>query len=295
MQRALPPRLRSAALLVGGIALGVGVAVGAGQAFGGGADDGATFGRTATGDSSTLLNADALADVEGERRRADSPREAVEQFLTAEQDADYEASFAYLADDVRLEYGSSQAWRADHPDALAPVTGFSPDGEVTGGDGSAQVPTVTTYRSSLDPVSGLVPARARTRWVAVQEDGGWAVDVLETTQEPLLPPEQEAVSAVQAWAAEQQRCGTPEQYAGGLRGRDDLARALCGATGSVTATRVSDLSQLDAPPLQTSFGAEVVSWARTVDVGGAVPLRAVVAPIQDRWLVVGVLAPSAGG
>lgn len=285
---------RSLALLVGGVAVGVAIAVGA-SSLTGGDDPQDSFGRTSTGDSSTLLNADALAEVEGERRRADSPQEAVEQFLAAEQEADYETSFAYLADPVRLEYGSPQAWRADHPDALPPVTGFSPDGEVTGGDGRAEVPTVTTYRSSLDPVSGLVPARARTSWVAVQEEDGWAVDVLETTQEPLLPPEQEAVSAVQAWASEQQRCGTPEQYPGGLRGREDLARALCGASGDVTATGVSPLSQLDAPALQTSFGAEVVSWARTVTVEGPAPLRAVVAPVDDRWLVVGVLAPPAGG
>jgi len=285
---------RSLVLVVGGVAAGLAIAVGASSLTG---EDGAqdTFGRASTGDSSTLLNADALAEVEGERRRAGSPQEAVEQFLAAEQDADHATSFAYLADSVRLDYGSPQAWRADHPDVLAPVTGFSPDGEVTGGGDRAEVPTAMSYRSSLDPVSGLVPARARARWVAVQEDGGWAVDVLATTQEPVLPPDAAAVEAVQAWATEQQRCGTPEQYTGGLRGREDLARALCGAPGAVTAGGVSRLSQLDAPPLQNSFGAEVVSWARTVTVDGAVPLRAVVAPVDDRWLVVGVLAPTVGG
>ena len=285
---------RTVALLVGGVAVGVAIAAGVSALTGAEAPQ-TSFGRTATGDSTTLLNADALAEVEGERRRADSPRKAVEQFLEAEQDTDYETSFAYLADAVRLEYGSPQAWLADHPDALAPVTGFSPDGEVVGGDGRAEVPTVTTYRSSLDPISGLVPARARTRWVAVQEEGGWAVDVLATTQEPVLPPDEAAVSAVEAWAAEQQRCGRPEQYTGGLRGREDLARALCGSSGRVTAADVSALSQLDAPPLQNGFGAEVVSWARTVSVGGPVPLRAVVAPVDDRWVVVGVLAPPVGG
>ena len=45
-------------------------------------------------------------------------------------------------------------------------------------------------------------------------------------------------------------------------------------------------------PLQTSFGADVVSWARVVPVESGSPLRAVVAPIDDRWTVVGVLAPT---
>jgi hypothetical protein len=285
---------RSLALLAGGVALGLGVAVGA-SALTGSENTPTTFGRSATGDSASLLDADRVAEVQGPRTRADSPQAAVEQFLAAEAASDHDASFALLADDVRLEYGTAEAWAADHPDALPPVTGFALDGETTGGGGRAEVPTVTTYRSSLDPVVGLVPARARTRWVAVEEDGGWAVDVAATTQETVLPPEGDAVKAVQAWAEEQQRCGAPEQYEGGLRGRSDLAAALCGAKGALRATEVGPLSEIDAPPLQNSFGAEAVSWARTVALEGPVPLRAVVAPVDDRWLVIGMLAPRGGG
>lgn len=284
---------RSVALLVAGVALGVGVAVGA-SALAGGDEPPTDLGRQATGDSSSLLDPDALAEVEGPRERADSPEAAVEAFLQAEQERDYQSSFAYLADAVRLEYGTAQAWAADHPDALPPVTGFELTGPVTGGDGRAEVPTTTSYRSTLDPVVGLVPARARTSWVAVEEDGGWAVDVLATTQEAVLPPDDAAVSAVQAWAEERQRCGAPEQYTGGLRGRAELATALCGAAGPVQATALGRLQPTDAPPLTNSFGADVMTWARTVTVEGAVPLRAVVAPVDDRWLVVGLLAPAGG-
>lgn len=285
--------LRGVALLVGGVAVGVAVAVGLGS-FTGSDDDADTFGRPATGDSSTLADPDRVAEVEGPRERADSPQAAVEAFLAAEESGDFDTSFAYLADTVRVDYGTAQAWRADHPDALAPVTGYEFDGEVTGGGGTAQVPTVTSYRSSLDSVVGFVPARARTNWVAVQEEDGWAVDVLATSQEALLPPDEDAVQAVQAWASEQQQCADPAQYSGGLRGRDDLARQLCGATGDVQATAVDMLQQIDAQPLQNSFGPDVVSWARIVTVEGAVPLRAVVAPVEDRWLVVGLLGPPGG-
>jgi hypothetical protein len=58
---------------------------------------------------------------------------------------------------------------------------------------------------------------------------------------------------------------------------------------------VRPLAQADAPPLQTSFGADVVTWARTVQVDGPVPLRAVLAPVDDTWTVVGVLGPARGG
>ena len=285
-------RLRSAGLVAGGITLGIAVAVGAGSLTGG--DEApTTFGRTAAAEGSpALLDAGRLAEVDGPRTRAASPQAAVEAFLAAEQARDHDTSFGYLSDAMRLEYGSPAAWAADHPDALPPVTGF--DVEAAGPDSGAraEVVTLTRYRSSLDPVAGLVPARARTAWVAVREDGGWAVDVGATTQTSVLPADALAVDAVQAWAADRQRCtGSVD----GLRGRADLAEALCDAPGAVRAAGVAPLAQIDAAPLQTSFGADVVSWARTVTVDGPVPLRAVVAPVDDAWRVVGVLPPPGTG
>ena len=159
---------RSLGLVVGGVALGLAVALGASAWTGSGDEAPTTFGRAA-GESGVLADPDAVAEVKGPRERADSPEAAVQRFLEAEQSGDFDTSFAYLADSVRVEYSTAQAWQADHPDALAPVTGFELDGEVTGGDGQAEVRTVTSYRSGLDPVVGLTPARARTTWLAVEE------------------------------------------------------------------------------------------------------------------------------
>lgn len=280
--------LRSVALLVGGVALGLGVALGANAL---GDDTGpASFGRPAQPEGSApLLDPARLAEVEGPRARADSPAAAVEAFLAAEQEADYETSFAYLADSVRVEYGSPAAWAADHPDALPPVTGFTIE---DGPTGTATVTTLTEYRSSLDSVTGLVPARARTSWVTVQEEGGWAVDVLATTQQALLPPDADAATAVQDWAQRVQSCAVPEPELRALRGRTDLALTLCESTGALTLADATPLAQVDAAPLQKSFGADVVSWARVVELDSPVPLRAVVAPVDDTWTVVGVLAPT---
>ena len=289
---ALAARVRSAGLVVGGIAVGIAVAVGAGALAS--RDDGpADLGRTASspGDPE-LLDRDRALRADGPRTRSATPQEAVEQFLTAERAGDHVTSYGYLADPVRAEYGSAAGWAADHPEALAPVLGFELEGEPTGGDGRAEVTTLTRYRSSLDAVAGLVPARARTSWVVVQEEGGWAVDASATTQSVLFPPQEAAVQAVQTWADEAQRCA-PEVTTG-LRGRSELAKQLCGIAGSPEAVAVMPLAQVDAPPLQTSYGADVVSWARTVRVDGPVPLRAVVAPIDDAWRVVGVLSPGAG-
>ena len=285
-------RLRTAALVLGGVALGAGIAVGA-TTLTQDPPPAQTFGRPAAPEGSApLLDPARLAEVEGERTRADSPVAAVEGFLAAEAAGDHEASFGYLADSVRVDYGSPEAWAADHPDVLPPVTGFTVE---EAADESPTVTTLTRYRSSLDSVVGLVPARARTSWATVEEEGGWAVDVTATTQQALLPPDADALPAVQEWAQRLQACQVPEEELRQLRARVDLASRLCGTSGDVRAVDVTSLPQFDAPPLQTSFGAEVVSWARVVTVDGPVPLRAVVAPVDDRWTVIGVLGPSGGG
>lgn len=292
MQLIADPRVRSAALLVGGIAVGLALALGAGQVLGG-SDTPQPLGRSSSVDASTLLDPSRVAEVDGERVRAGSPREAVERLLDAEKAGDFEASFALLADAVRVDYGSSAAWAADHPDAVPPVLGFEVLQE-SGGGGRATVVTLTRYRSSLDPVAGLVPARAQTSWTTVEEDGGWAVDVSATTQEILLPADDGALPAVQAWAEQLQRCPGGTADTQGLRGGASLAAQLCGSTGPVRAMSVEPLNQLDATSLQNSYGADVVGWARTVALDGPVPLRAVVAPVDDTWTVVGVLAPAGG-
>jgi hypothetical protein len=285
--------LRSAALVLGGIAVGVGAVVGANALTG---DDGPTrLGRPALAEGAApLLDPERLAEVEGPRTRSGSAREAVEAFLAAERAGDHTTSFAHLADSVRVEYGSAQAWAADHPDVLPPVVDFTVEGADPGDGARAAVTTLTRYRSGLDSVTGFVPARARTSWVAVREAEGWAVDVEATTQTSLLPPDADALTAARTWATDRQACA-PGPPPSSLRGRTDLAQALCGSQGQLVALDVRPLAQADAPPLQTSFGADVVTWARTVQVDGPVPLRAVLAPVDDTWTVVGVLGPARGG
>lgn len=290
MARPLAARLRSTGLVVGGVALGVAVAVGLPKLTGDDPDPLAAS-RSADVDPRTLLDPTRLENVDGGRTRADSPRAAVEAFLTAEQEGDDERSFALLADEVRLEYGSAAEWAAD-PDAVPPVTGF----EVTQAPGDARdravVETTMRYRSSLNAVAGLVPARAQTSWAVVEEEGGWAVDLFETVEIPVLPPEGDAAEAVRRWAQAQQDCpATPPSVVG----QTSLARSLCGADGDVATGAPTPLSGLDAGALQTAFGGDATTWARVVDVSSPVALRAVVAPVDDVWTVAAVLPPSGQG
>lgn len=286
-------RWRGPALVVVGVAAGVGLVFGIGALTGGdGPQTAAPLGRpsAAPGDA-PLLDPDRLAAVTGERQRADTPDAAVTAFLAAEKAGDRATSFAYLADSVRVDYGSVAAWGADHPDALPPVTDFTVEGQPAPTSRGTEVVTDTRYTPSLDGIAGLVPGRATTTWVAVQEDGGWAVDLAATTQKAVYPASEDAGPAAKAWVDGQQRCEDPSAFTGGVRGRPELVQAICGSTGTFTTGEVTRLSQVDAPPLQNAFGADLIEWARVVPVSGPVPARLVLAPVGDTWVVLWVLAP----
>lgn len=220
---------------------------------------------------------------------AATPADAVEQFLTAEAAGDFERSYSMLSEAQRIDYGSPAAWTNAHADFF-PVTDFQV--VETTGDRTA---TEVRYRSSLDEVIGLVPARARVDWVAVEEDGGWLVDFDAAGVQPRYPDDDEAVDAVDTWASTLQRCGEPEQYSGALVATADLRRlvdGLCDSPSPVAVTGPAGaLDEFDASGVVSAFGTEALSWARTVKVSGPVEVAVVVAPIDDRWVVVGLLPP----
>jgi hypothetical protein len=279
-------RWRSAALLAGGIGLGVAVAVGVPALSG--ADDTARPAPAAS-TPEDLLDLDRV-EVDGPRIRTPTAREAVEEFLAAEKAGDDERSFGLLSDALRQEYGGVAEWRAD-ANAVPPVLGFEVEDAPADEGGSAVVLTTTRFRSSLDSVAGLVPARARTSWAVVQEEGGWAVDLDASTQEVLLPPESGIPAAVQEWVRQRQQCVADDS----VRGSPSLAQALCGTSGTAETGDAAPLDPLDVGALQSSFGSDVAAWGRALDVASPVPLRAVLAPLDDRWQVVAVLpAPSDG-
>ena len=107
--------------------------------------------------------------------------------------------------------------------------------------------------------------------------------------EPILPPDAEAVTAVEAWAASRQSCETDHQWDGEPLAFPALAADLCGTDGGVDVGDASPLLPTDATPFVAAFGGDVLTYLRAVPVAAPVPLRAVVAPIGRDWLVVGVL------
>lgn len=220
---------------------------------------------------------------------AASPSAAVEQFLAAEREGDHARSFALLGSDGRATYRSPAAWRASHANFF-PITGF----EVRGVNDAGQRPEVVTgvrYRSGIDEVIGLVPASAEVTWPVVEEDGGWLVDFDGAQIFPELPADDGAADATRRWALARQGCEEAEEYSAGLVGAATLADELCDAEGRLELGAVSPLEVDDSAALVSAFGAAATSWARTVRISAPVPMTVVLAPVADRWLVVGVIAP----
>lgn len=217
---------------------------------------------------------------------AASPQAAVEAFLAAEAAGEFETSYALLSEAQRATYGSAAAWTNAHADFF-PVVGHrvveSTDGSVT---------TEVEYRSSLDEVVGLVPARGVVEWSVVEEADGWSVDFDASAVTPVYPDDSTAADAVAEWADTNQRCEEPTQYDGALVATADLlavVESLCETSDPVRTGDARTLDEFDATPFVSAFGTDALAWARAVDLTGPVELTAVVAPVDDRWLVVGLL------
>ncbi|MGH8935485.1 MAG: hypothetical protein ACRDXD_04325 [Acidimicrobiia bacterium] len=226
-------------------------------------------------------------------RQSGSPRATVEGFLEAEAAGDLVASFGFLSADDRNVFGSPAAWVASHADLLPPVTGFQVE-DVVDQEGEAEVVTLVGFRPSLDEVIGLVPARARVTWVVSAEGGGWGLRLEESVMEALYPPPWQAREDVRSWAEARLACRPALEYGAGLIGTPALADGLCGAEGPV---EVGGPSPPDDPaaaaPFLAAFGPQFGEWAQVLPLVEPVPMRVVVAPLGDDWIVIGVLEEEA--
>ncbi|MGQ0803798.1 MAG: hypothetical protein ACT4PI_08045 [Actinomycetota bacterium] len=248
-------------------------------------------------DSRSVAAGNVLADTgepEPPTAAAPTPQAAVEQFLAAEAGGDFATSYGLLSAADRGQVGSRSEWTTAHGH-LPTITNFE-IGALDAGAARAEVATSLTLVPELDEIVGLVPARADATWVALAEDGGWRVAFEESSLVPRYPSEDDAPSAARDWAADRRDCRRGDQYRGGLLGADALARDLCRAEGDITVGAAAALDPgAGAQPFLAAFGPEVFSWARVVSVTTPRVLNVVLAPVGERWLVVGVVEPSPGG
>lgn len=225
---------------------------------------------------------------------ATDPVAAVEAFLTAEADRRLDDAYALLSDEDRAEFVTPAGYVAAHADLLPPVESFEV-GDVEEAEGESRVNSEVVFRPALNEVAGLVPGRAEVSWVVVESAGGWGVDLTTSEIVPVFPPDEQASEDVAEWARARVACSTdPEGEHPRLRGVVGAADELCGATEPVDVGAPEPLAETDAAAYLAAYGGEVTEWARVVPVDGAVSLRAIVAPLGDRWTVIGLLTGEGG-
>lgn len=155
---------------------------------------------------------------------------------------------------------------------------------------------------AIDEIRGVVGPSAVVKLPARQDETGWKVswERRKITQS-YAAPEERVSDDIIAWAAaRQQGCAssgaatgkTPsDEYAGGLLGAVWLADALCTTTGAVTVASVGDIYTLDDPQaLLDAYGSGAYQWARIVTLAAPHQMHVIAAPLDGRWVVVG-LAP----
>jgi hypothetical protein len=216
------------------------------------------------------------------------PVEAVRLNVTPEIGGDGERSFGLLSASARASAGSAADWvegTSQRPTILA--FELDPDPLAVGRRERSVTGTVT-LDPRLDEVSGFVPAHAEVDWRVVAEDGGWRVDIADSTLHPVLPDEAGAPTAAATWATARQKCRIDGEYAGSLLGSPLLGEQLCGVDGDIVAASPRPLGDTLASEVVAAFGPDATSWTRTVALSGAAELTVVTAPFDDHWVVVGV-------
>jgi hypothetical protein len=236
----------------------------------------------------------ASADVEPPDAPAPTPVEAVGRFLAAETRGDYATSYGLLGASDRAAVGSRAEWEIAHAN-LPTMTGATL-GAVRGDGLRVEVESEVTFEPALDETRGLVPARADATWIAVAEYGGWRVAHSERRVAAKYPDANGAVSATETWVQARLACRAGPEYDGGLVGAAGPVAALCNARGPVEVGPVTNLEPgVGVEPFLAAFGPQALSWARVVPVARPVPLAVVLAPVADRWVVVGALESLPGG
>lgn len=225
---------------------------------------------------------------------ADNPEAAVRGFLSAEARGALAESFSFLSADDRSELRSPEGWEAVHADRMPPVRDFE-IGEISVNGSRAEVASRVRFESSLDEVIGLVPARARVTWSVVDGEGGWGVVLDGSRTEPRYPDESQVPEAARTWLEELGGgCEVPSNrsFMGSEQVLEPVCEVLAESDGDARAVEFGDVTTLAdraSRPFVARYGGGATNWARVIRLTEPTEIGLVLAPIGDRWQVVGVV------
>lgn len=220
--------------------------------------------------------------------------DAVRDLLEAEKRGDRAASFLLLSRQSRAEYRDVADWTTRRQQ-LPSITGFRIDPASEGGRGQREgkVVAVVEHVPGLDPFKGLSLAQERLTFTGRREGEGWLVDG-DAESEPVLPADALAVDAATSWVRAVQACArdraTELQAVPTLFGVADGAAGLCGKAGAVTTQGVGPLTPgVASTDIVAQYSTDALVWGRVVRVTSPGTFGVVLAPIGDRWQVLGLI------
>jgi hypothetical protein len=217
----------------------------------------------------------------------------VRDLLDAEKRGDPAASFLLLSRQSRAEYKDVPDWTTRRQQ-LPAVTGFQVDPGAAGakGDRAGTVTAVVEHTPGLDPFKGLSLARENQTFTGRREGGGWLVDADPAT-DPVLPPDPLALAAATEWTSAVQACDKSKaaalQAVPTIFGRAEGAAGLCGKAGQVTPGAIERLAAgVASADIVAQYSTDALTWARVVRITSPSAFGVVLAPLGDRWQVLGL-------
>ncbi len=284
--------LRDFATLLGGLVFGALVALGIG--FIANRDDaGAT--TTYAPDQRTVVIPTPSDIGPGEATAVD----AVNLFLDSLVQGQNAASLALLSPSDRDQIRNVAVWDSKQASQVGTVVDYSvPVVVVDPGSNTATATSTLTLTPSLNLINGVTAPEASATW-RLENDGGWRVNFASSVIEPLYfglsgsDPDIIREAAL-AWLRSGGACD-PSGAAGPnavFRGTiPSLTDELCQTAAASDVGDVTDLPINEASQgLAASFGPEVRIWARVVPLDEPVAASLVLAPVDDRWVVVDVIS-----
>jgi hypothetical protein len=213
--------------------------------------------------------------------------DAVQRYLDAEIAGDYATSFALLSQADQERYGSADGWEIEHGD-LPVYTAFN----ITSQNDDVVTATITA-EPDVNPTLGVVAARYTARLSVVQTDGTYRIRLADSTFTPSYPSADGAPAAALSWVGSRQACSTSQEYEGTVIGDLGITEQLCERAGQPVASEPLDIDTLRAPELVSSAfgstGEASIVVVQVTGLDGARPIDVVLAPLGERWIVVGAL------
>jgi hypothetical protein len=291
--------LRTAAVILGVVAVGTGVGVGAVALTQGGAPGPKRRPPTPSVAAFRFPTQGAVQAVAVDLAPADSfvepvsARAALEDFLGAERDVRTGHSFRLLTSADQRDIGSAAAWAESSANRPKPLTLTitseqpTPDGE--------EISVVVSRRPSLDQFAGYVSAQATQVWHLLREGSAWRVVAEPVAEDPALPPVVTAADVAGRWVQASAACNRDAAAAleavSDLIAPQDLLAAPCAERGSWTVTGAATTLDraADTQAFVEAYGPDVGTWTRLVPVRGPrTHFLVAVAPLGDDWRVIGV-------